>query len=343
MKHIAITSKMGLTPCLLLVTVIIMAISGIAFAQEEEAQTDETWLHKFAIGLGPEINMHSPQGYAGGLSLNFDYNLPIPSQRTSFAAGLSFIGSYNFDGITVLEPSAFFRWYFLNPSYTGLFAQINLGGNIIMGETYYNAPIALVSDIRAGYRLPFSRNFYIEPYIRAGYPVMWGAGLICGMRFPAQPRPPRPEPEPPPPSRLVVAERILRLFEEKGIKDTRVEIVDEGVRITFVNLHFLPDSTELLAEDLARITEVGNVIRDIRNAQLLIHGHAARAGNLATLQQLSLDRADYIADHLVSVRAVRRNNVTTEGFGFSQPIGDNETEEGRQQNRRIVIFILLES
>jgi len=319
---------------ILLVTAIILAIgSGITPAHAQTEETDEIWRHKFAIGLGPEINMHSPEGYAGGLSLNFDYNLPFPSLRTSFGAGLSFTGSNNFDGITVLEPSALFRWYFLNSYHRGLFAQVNAGGNIILGESEYNAPIALVTDIRAGYRQPIAKNLYIEPYIRGGYPVLWGGGLIFGVRMP---------PEPKPPSRVVIAERVIRLFEEKGIKDTRVEIVDKGVRITFVNLHFRPDSTELLEEDLARITEVGNVIREIRNAKLLIHGHAARAGNLGTLQQLSLDRADYIADHLVSVRAVRRNNVITEGFGFSQPIGDNETEEGRAQNRRIVIYILLE-
>ncbi|MCL2805944.1 MAG: hypothetical protein FWD26_08405, partial [Treponema sp.] len=56
----------------LLAIVIIMAIG--AYAQADEPQTDEIWRHNFAIGLGPEINKHSPQGYAGGLSLNFDYN-----------------------------------------------------------------------------------------------------------------------------------------------------------------------------------------------------------------------------------------------------------------------------
>ena len=330
MKHITFTSKKSI----LLVTAIILALSSIAIAQTNE--TDEIWRHKFAVGLGPEINMHSPEGYAGGLSLNFDYNLPFfPKFPTSFAAGLSFTGSNNFDGITVLEPSAFFRWYFLNSYHRGLFAQINAGGNIILIEedSPYEAPIALVTDMRVGYRQPIAKDFYIEPYIRGGYPVQWGAGLIFGTRFPTEPKPP---------SRVVIAERVIRLFEEKGIKDTRVEITDIGVRVTFVNLHFQPDSTELLAEDLERITEVGNVIREIRNAKLLIEGHAARAGNLGTLQQLSLDRADYIKDHLVSNRVVRAHNVTTEGFGFSQPIGDNETEEGREQNRRIVIIILLE-
>ncbi|MCL2805727.1 MAG: hypothetical protein FWD26_07305, partial [Treponema sp.] len=72
MKHLTIMSKMGIKPCLLFVTFIIMAIS--AYAQTDEPQTDEIWRHNFAIGLGPEINKHSPQGYAGGLSLNFDYN-----------------------------------------------------------------------------------------------------------------------------------------------------------------------------------------------------------------------------------------------------------------------------
>jgi len=321
---------------ILLLTVILLAFSGAGltpvFAQTEG---DEIWKHKFAIGLGAEINMHSPEGYAGGLSLNFDYNLPFSTKRTSFGAGISFIGSNNFDGITVLEPNAFFRWYLLNPEHRGLFAQINAGANIIFieGQSIYNTPIAFVFDVRAGYRLPFAKNFYVEPYIRGGYPVVWGAGVILGMRLPAEPKPP---------SRVTVVDRVLRLFEEKGIKDTKVETTDIGVMITFVNLHFQPDSAELLEEDLVRITEVGNVIREIRNAKLLVHGHAARAGNLETLQQLSLDRADYISDYLVRNRIVRRHNVTTEGFGYSQPIASNDTEEDRQQNRRIVIYILLE-
>jgi len=307
-----------------------------AFAQTDESQTDEIWRHKFAIGIGPEINMHSHEGIAYGLSLNFDYNLPFPNLATSFALGLSFIGSNNFDGITVLEPNAFFRWYILNSYHKGLFAQVNVGGNIILmeKESIYNEPIALVTDFRAGYRQPIANNLYIEPYIRGGYPVMFGAGLIFGARFPAEPRPP---------SRVSVADKVLKLFEDKGIQDTIVEVTDIGVKITFVNLHFQADSTELLEEELERIGEVGNVIREIRNAKLLIEGHAAHAGNLETLQQLSLDRADYIADYLVRNRAVRRNNVTTEGFGYSQPIASNDTEAGRQQNRRIVIYILLEN
>ena len=128
MKHLTIMSKRSL----LLVTAIILLAGTIAHAQTEAPQTDEIWRHKFAIGIGPEINMHSPEGYAGGLSLNFVYNLPFPNLATSFALGLSFTGSNNFDGITVLEPSAFFRWYFLNSYHRGLFAQVNVGGNFIL-------------------------------------------------------------------------------------------------------------------------------------------------------------------------------------------------------------------
>jgi len=299
------------------------------------AQAEESGGHKFAFGIGPEINMHSPEGYAGGLSLNFDYNLPIfQDLPSSFAAGLAFIGSNNFKGISVLEPSAFFRWYFLNPNYSGFFAQLNVGGNIILidGESNYEAPISLVSDFRGGYRMPVTTNIYIEPYLRAGYPVLWGGGLICGLLMPLQD----------PPNKESVADRAIKLFEEKGIKDTNVVVTDVGVRITFENLHFLPDSAVLVREDLARIREVGKVISEIRNAKLLIAGHAARAGNLSTLQQLSLDRANYVARYLVRTGSVRSKNITTVGYGYSRPIASNDTEAGQARNRRVEIYILLE-
>ena len=154
---------------LFLLTIFFLASGLYIFAQEEAAN------YKTAIGLGLEMNMNSPENFAAGLALNFDYNLPFPS----FAVGLNITGSNNFAGISVLELSGMFRWYFLNRDYKGLFAQANLGYNYSDIE---GSPMALISELRGGVRLPLG-NFYLEPYGRVGYPVVWGAGIAFGIRF----------------------------------------------------------------------------------------------------------------------------------------------------------------
>ncbi|MCL2805917.1 MAG: hypothetical protein FWD26_08270 [Treponema sp.] len=131
-----------------------------------------------AIGIGLEMNMNSPEYFAGGVSLNFDYNLPIPV--FSFSAGANITFSNNFAGISLLEFSGMFRWYFLSKEHKGWFVQINLGSNYSGIE---GAPIALVSELRGGIRILLG-NFYIEPYGRVGYPVVWGVGFIGGIRLP---------------------------------------------------------------------------------------------------------------------------------------------------------------
>jgi len=143
----------------------------------------------FSFSFGPEMNMNAPEYFAGALSLGFDFNLPL--SITPFAVGINIIGSSNFSGINVLEISALFRWYFLNltsdsrtsqgNSHIGFFAQANLGYNYIDIE---GAPIALISELRGGYRFPLGAIFFIEPYGRIGYPVMWGLGVLGGIQFP---------------------------------------------------------------------------------------------------------------------------------------------------------------
>ena len=150
----------------ILLCAVIFLLSQSVFAQSET---------KMAFGLGPEWNMNSRDNFAGGASLSFDYNL-----FRSFAAGLSFTASNNFDGITVLEPSALFRWYFLGRGHEGLFAQAEAGVFVVLedGDT---TPLFL-GGLRAGMRLPIGR-FYMEPFGRIGYPFAFGVGAMAGVNF----------------------------------------------------------------------------------------------------------------------------------------------------------------
>jgi hypothetical protein len=150
---------------LLVFTIAILALGMNLWAQEPAV----------AVGLGLEWNMNSRDNFAGGAVLGFDYSF-----LQSFAAGLTVTASTNFDGITVIEPAALFRWYFLGKGHTGLFAQADLGAYLILEDGL--TPM-FDGGLRIGIRLPFGERFYVEPYGRGGYPFVFGVGVMAGMRF----------------------------------------------------------------------------------------------------------------------------------------------------------------
>ena len=79
---------------------------------------------------------------------------------------------------------------------------------------------------------------------------------------------------------------------------------------------------------------------DCDHLTISITGHTDGAGNEARNRELSLARANAVADYLVS-RGVPRSQLITTGAGSSRPVANNDTAWGRMQNRRIE-FTLVE-
>lgn len=69
-----------------------------------------------------------------------------------------------------------------------------------------------------------------------------------------------------------------------------------------------------------------------------IVGHTDTTGSDAVNNPLSIDRADAARDYLVS-RGVARNRIMTDGRGSREPVADNNTSQGRDQNRRVEIYV----
>ncbi len=67
-------------------------------------------------------------------------------------------------------------------------------------------------------------------------------------------------------------------------------------------------------------------------------GHTDSTGSAAFNQQLSERRAQSVADVLMQ-RGVQSQRIATRGFGFTSPVADNATPEGRQRNRRVEILV----
>ena len=69
-----------------------------------------------------------------------------------------------------------------------------------------------------------------------------------------------------------------------------------------------------------------------------IIGHTDNTGSDAVNNPLSIDRADAARDYLVS-RGVARTRIATDGRGSREPIADNATQQGRDKNRRVEIYV----
>jgi outer membrane protein OmpA-like peptidoglycan-associated protein len=104
-------------------------------------------------------------------------------------------------------------------------------------------------------------------------------------------------------------------------------IVLEGVVFEFNKARIKPESEETLM--FAYTT-----MNDNPGIEVEIHGHSDNIGKAGVNLKLSQARANAVKDWLVA-RGVDPARIGTKGFGFVRPIAPNDTEAGRQKNRRI--------
>ncbi len=110
-------------------------------------------------------------------------------------------------------------------------------------------------------------------------------------------------------------------------------------RITINSLAFEPGSSELSStNNFKYLDSLAQVFRT-RKTVFRILGHTDKTGDENTNKKLSLTRAESVKAYFVS-KGVDTNRITTEGKGSSEPVGDNNTESGKRQNRRVELIIL---
>ena len=104
-------------------------------------------------------------------------------------------------------------------------------------------------------------------------------------------------------------------------------------RVTFA----INDAT-LSPQALGTVERVAQTLRSIGIERLAIEGHTDSQGSVGLNQDLSERRAEAVAV-LFAARGFRLSEIVRRGFGFSRPVADNSTENGRQQNRRVTIIV----
>ncbi len=130
-----------------------------------------------------------------------------------------------------------------------------------------------------------------------------------------------------------------RELEEELGKSADVERVGEGIKVTFDSgLLFAFNSSTLTAEMKTQLREFAGTLNEYDETNILIDGHTDSVGSEKYNMDLSEKRADAVHDYLVSL-GVNRARLGIRGFGETQPVGSNETDSGRQDNRRVEVSI----
>lgn len=104
-----------------------------------------------------------------------------------------------------------------------------------------------------------------------------------------------------------------------------------------LNLEFLPQQSEILPAFEYDLAKAANFIKMHPNEYFLIDGHTDSVGSDEVNVEISLKRAESVRSYLVATYGIPAETLIARGFGEKQPIADNATQEGRMQNRRVVI------
>ena len=126
---------------------------------------------------------------------------------------------------------------------------------------------------------------------------------------------------------------------ERDLEGAQVERIGEGIKITFDSgILFDVNSSGLRSPAKTNLDNLAVILKKYPDTEVLIEGHTDATGTAEHNLDLSLRRAQSVANQLTSsqVSPVRFRIM---GYGEDQPIASNETAEGRQANRRVDIAI----
>lgn len=125
----------------------------------------------------------------------------------------------------------------------------------------------------------------------------------------------------------------------KDLPGATVERVGEGILVTFESgILYDFDSDALRSAARANLRNLATSLQKYPRTNVLLVGHTDAAGSDAYNEGLSQRRASTAASFLRSQR-VSGSRVEATGRGEMEPVSSNDTEYGRQQNRRVEVAI----
>lgn len=137
----------------------------------------------------------------------------------------------------------------------------------------------------------------------------------------------------------------IDLSAENTFKELTVDIVMRSVKsleqttIRLNNIYFDFDRFELKSESFTELERIEKFLNENPGLKVEISAHTDSKGSDEYNLELSQKRAESVVQYLI-LKGIDGTRLTAKGYGESQPAGDNETDEGRAQNRRVEMKIV---
>jgi OOP family OmpA-OmpF porin len=156
-----------------------------------------------------------------------------------------------------------------------------------------------------------------------------GSPVVAAVPVAAAPPPP-PVPLPPPPPPPVPAPAPTPPPAQQYVVKSTITL--EGVNFAF-------NKADLTSESRPVLDAVADGLKKHPRVKVEIQGHTDSVGTAAYNLKLSQRRAESVRAYLLS-DGVSAEQLDAKGYGLTQPVASNKTDEGRAQNRRVVMYVL---
>ena len=123
------------------------------------------------------------------------------------------------------------------------------------------------------------------------------------------------------------------------LQGTGVQVQRDGDNLNLImpgNITFATSRAEIRSDFYDVLGSVALVLKEFNKTNVLVSGHTDSTGSDIVNQQLSEDRANSVRMYLINQK-VASSRLQANGYGSRSPIASNNTEEGRQANRRVEI------
>lgn len=138
---------------------------------------------------------------------------------------------------------------------------------------------------------------------------------------------------------LMVAEsKPLNVTAKALTSSVLKQSLDQDNKVS-VQINFATDKAEILPESQTQIEQIVTLLKDNPDLKLGIYGHTDNTGDATHNLKLSEQRAESVVAALTKA-GIESSRLSAKGFGDTQPVADNASEDGKAKNRRVELVKL---
>lgn len=144
---------------------------------------------------------------------------------------------------------------------------------------------------------------------------------------------------------IAKAEKLSKKLPENYLSIDEIKIALQanksviGKKVILDNIYFQQSTSTLLANSHESLLKIVKIMQENSNLRIKVSGHTDNIGNEHSNLQLSRLRAIAVMNYLID-KGIAENRIIAEGMGSSFPIRPNDTEQNKQQNRRVEFEVL---